>query len=141
MILIEFFLDFYGISRRLEEINIGQLGLIFVSIKGNEVWVVGLCLIYLKLFSLSCGGSLGLKNPLWTNFIQNKLYKNVGPQMVELKERSLTWKNMFEVRDRFDQKIWWELKYGHLSVQYDNWTQLGAIHYYIPIKIIPFGVI
>lgn len=36
--------------------------------------------------------------------------------MVELKERSLTWKNMFEVRDRFDQKIWWELKYGHLSV-------------------------
>lgn len=37
-------------------------------------------------------------------------------------------------RDSIDQEIWWEPKKGQSSIWYDNWTQLGALHYYLPIS-------
>ncbi|KAM3235236.1 hypothetical protein P3L10_015272 [Capsicum annuum] len=42
---------------------------------------------------------------------------------------------MLEARDLFDQQIWWEPNCGHASVWYDNWTQLGALHYFLPIDL------
>lgn len=40
---------------------------------------------------------------------------------------------MLESRDVFDQEIRWEPKVGHSRVWFDNWTQLGALHYYLLI--------
>ena len=40
---------------------------------------------------------------------------------------------MLEARDLIDQQIWWEPKCVHSSIWYDNWTQLGALHYIVPI--------
>lgn len=40
---------------------------------------------------------------------------------------------MLEARDLIDQNIWWEPKNGHSTVWYDNWTQLVALHYILPI--------
>ncbi|XP_015162561.1 uncharacterized protein [Solanum tuberosum] len=36
-------------------------------------------------------------------------------------------------RDSFDQEIWWEPRCCHASLWYDNWTQLGALHYIMPL--------
>ncbi|KAG5604963.1 hypothetical protein H5410_026455 [Solanum commersonii] len=36
---------------------------------------------------------------------------------------------MLMARDSFDQEIWWEPICGHANLWYDNWTQLGALHY------------
>ncbi|KAH0696402.1 hypothetical protein KY289_013884 [Solanum tuberosum] len=40
---------------------------------------------------------------------------------------------MLEARDLIDQHIWWEAKCGHSSIWYDNWSQLGALHYIVPL--------
>lgn len=64
-----------------------------------------------------------------------KYCKKVRPHLVEGRGGSLIWKNMLEARYLFDQQSWWELKCGHSSVWYDNWTQLGALHYYLPIDL------
>ncbi|KAH0669429.1 hypothetical protein KY289_023922 [Solanum tuberosum] len=34
----------------------------------------------------------------------------------------------------FDQEIWWEPRCGHSSVWFDNWTQMGALHYIVHIN-------
>ncbi|WMV08231.1 hypothetical protein MTR67_001616 [Solanum verrucosum] len=41
---------------------------------------------------------------------------------------------MLQARDFIDQEIWWEPRNGQCSVWFDNWTQLGALHYYLPIN-------
>lgn len=64
----------------------------------------------------------------------NKYCKRHKPQVVEWKGGSQTWKLMLEARDMIDQEIWWEIRCGHSSVWYDNWTQLGSMHYYLPIS-------
>lgn len=43
---------------------------------------------------------------MWTNFMQSKYYKKVGPQMVKWKWGFLTWKYMLEEIEKFDQDIW-----------------------------------
>lgn len=55
--------------------------------------------------------------------------------MVEWKRGSMTWKYMLKARVQFDQEIWWEPKYGHSSIWYDNWIQFGALHYYLLINL------
>ncbi|KAK6789411.1 hypothetical protein RDI58_013210 [Solanum bulbocastanum] len=40
---------------------------------------------------------------------------------------------MLEARYMFDQEIWWKPNCGHSRVWFDNWTQLGALHYFMPI--------
>lgn len=42
---------------------------------------------------------------------------------------------MLEARDTFDQETWWEPKVGHSSAWFDNWSQLGALHYYLPLDM------
>ncbi|WMV35425.1 hypothetical protein MTR67_028810 [Solanum verrucosum] len=41
---------------------------------------------------------------------------------------------MLQARDFFDQEIWWEPREGQASVWFDNWTQLGALHFLMPIS-------
>ncbi|KAH0776735.1 hypothetical protein KY290_008146 [Solanum tuberosum] len=41
---------------------------------------------------------------------------------------------MLEVRDKIDQPMWWEPKIGHSSLWWDNLTQIGALHYYLPMN-------
>lgn len=41
---------------------------------------------------------------------------------------------MLEARNEFDQNIWWEHNCGHSIIWFDNWTQLGGLHYYLPIN-------
>lgn len=43
-------------------------------------------------------------------------------------------------RDSMDKEIWWELRCGHSSTWFDNWTQLGALHYVLPISHEHVGV-
>lgn len=52
---------------------------------------------------------------------------------MEWKGGSQTWKKMLEARDYKDQEIWWETKNGHANIWYDNWTQLGVLHYILPM--------
>ncbi|KAG5627192.1 hypothetical protein H5410_012410 [Solanum commersonii] len=63
------------------------------------------------------------RKTLWSNFMWNKYCKKERPQVVEWKNGSLTWKYMLE----------WEPKCGHSSIWYDNWSQLGALHYIVPL--------
>ncbi|KAG5631408.1 hypothetical protein H5410_003125 [Solanum commersonii] len=39
-----------------------------------------------------------------------------------------------QARDFMDQEIWWEPRNCQCNVWFDNWTQLGALHYYFPIN-------
>lgn len=73
-------------------------------------------------------------NSLWSNFLWNKYCKRYRPQVVEWNGGSQIWKAMLQARDFFDQKIRWEIKGGHTSVWFDNWTQLGALYYYLPVS-------
>ncbi|WMV24324.1 hypothetical protein MTR67_017709 [Solanum verrucosum] len=41
---------------------------------------------------------------------------------------------MLQARDSIDQEIWWEPRCGQSSLWYDNWTQLGALYYILPIS-------
>lgn len=34
----------------------------------------------------------------------------------------------------FYQEIWWETKEGYTSEWFDNWTQLGALHYHMNLN-------
>lgn len=71
---------------------------------------------------------------MWTIFTWNKYYKRHAPQVVEWKGGSQTWKYMIEARNYVDQEIWWEPKSGNANIWYDNWRQLGALHYYLPVS-------
>ncbi|XP_049414633.1 uncharacterized protein LOC125877356 [Solanum stenotomum] len=73
-------------------------------------------------------------NTMWSNFIWNKYCKRHRPQVVEWRGGSQVWKLMLQARDFMDQEIWWEPRNGQCSVWFDNWTQLGALHYYLPIN-------
>ncbi|KAH0716705.1 hypothetical protein KY285_012736 [Solanum tuberosum] len=53
---------------------------------------------------------------------------------MELNGGSHTWKFMLEARDCIDQQIWLEPKCGLSSVWFDNWTQFGALYYYLPVS-------
>lgn len=64
----------------------------------------------------------------------NKYCKRFRPQVVDWKGGSLTWKYMLKARDYFDQEIWWQPNSGKSSIMFDNWTQLGALYYYLPIS-------
>ncbi|KAG5586336.1 hypothetical protein H5410_046770 [Solanum commersonii] len=44
------------------------------------------------------------------------------------------WKQMLQARDDMDQEIWWEIRNGHSSIWYDNWTQLGSLNYWLLIS-------
>jgi len=74
------------------------------------------------------------KKSMWTIYMWNKYCKRHRPQLVEWNGGSQTWKFMLEARDCIDQQIWWEPKCGHSSVWFDNWTQLGALYYYLPVS-------
>ena len=37
------------------------------------------------------------------------------------------------VKDKFDKKMWWEYISGHANIWFDNWTELGSLHYVLPI--------
>lgn len=63
----------------------------------------------------------------------SKYCKRIKPQKLEWKGGSLVLKLMLQARDLFDQEIWWETRIGHISLLYDNWTQLGAPNFYLPI--------
>ncbi|KAH0666513.1 hypothetical protein KY285_027719 [Solanum tuberosum] len=76
----------------------------------------------------------GTKNTMWTNFMWNKYCKRQRPQLVDWKRGSQVWKAMLQARDFFDQEIWWEPREGHTTVWFDNWTQLGALHFLMPIS-------
>lgn len=41
---------------------------------------------------------------------------------------------MLEAKYCFDQMIWWEPRSGTSTVWFDNWTQLGALQYVLPIS-------
>ncbi|KAG5610516.1 hypothetical protein H5410_021797 [Solanum commersonii] len=56
-----------------------------------------------------------------------------GTNTTKEKGGTQTWMNMLDARDMFDQEIWWEPKMGHSSAWFDKWTQLGDLHYYLPI--------
>ncbi|KAK6773729.1 hypothetical protein RDI58_028967 [Solanum bulbocastanum] len=72
-----------------------------------------------------------INNTLWSNFMWTKYCKTHRPQMVEWSGGSQTWKLMLQARDFYDQEIWWETKEGNASVWFDNWTQLGALHFHM----------
>ncbi|KAG5613793.1 hypothetical protein H5410_013617 [Solanum commersonii] len=72
-------------------------------------------------------------NSLWSQFMWNKYCKRNRPQVVEWRGGSQVWKLMLLARDNFDQEIWWEPRCGHASLWNENWTQLGALHYIMPI--------
>ncbi|WMV59135.1 hypothetical protein MTR67_052520, partial [Solanum verrucosum] len=73
-------------------------------------------------------------NSLWSNFMWNKYCKRHRPQVVEWRGGSQVWKYMLQARDDMDQEIWWEVRNGHSSIWYDNWTQLGSLNYWLPIS-------
>ncbi|KAH0761423.1 hypothetical protein KY290_017496 [Solanum tuberosum] len=64
----------------------------------------------------------------------NKYCKRHRPQVVEWRGGSQVWKYMLQARDDMDQEIWWEVRNGHSSIWYDNWTQLGSLNYWLPIS-------
>ncbi|KAG5610451.1 hypothetical protein H5410_021732, partial [Solanum commersonii] len=61
--------------------------------------------------------------------------KRQRPQLLDLKRGSQVLRDMLQARDFFDKEIWWEPREGHASVWFDNWTQLGALHFFMPISI------
>lgn len=61
-------------SKKIGEISIVLLDLMYTYPKIKGVWVLGPFLIWLKLCLLNSNGNLELEN-LWTNFMWNKYYK------------------------------------------------------------------
>ncbi|WMV32542.1 hypothetical protein MTR67_025927 [Solanum verrucosum] len=73
-------------------------------------------------------------NTLWSNYMWIKYCKRHRPQTIEWRGGSQVWKNMILARNFFDQEIWWEPKKGDVSVWFDNWTQLGDLHYHMNLN-------
>lgn len=71
---------------------------------------------------------------MWTNFMWKKYCKRHCPQVVEWRGGSQLWKHMLLARDDIDQQIWWEPRCGNSNIWFDNWTQLGALYYYLPVN-------
>ncbi|XP_059284862.1 uncharacterized protein LOC132038160 [Lycium ferocissimum] len=69
---------------------------------------------------------------LWANYMWNKYYKKVIPNLVQWKGGTQVWKRMLEAREDMDHEIWWEIKGGSVNVCYQNWTKLGPLHWVVP---------
>lgn len=79
--------------------------------------------------------SFRTKKSMWANFVWSKYCKRHRPHVVEWNGGSQVWKFMLEARNQVDQEILWEPRYGNSSIWFDNWTKLGALHYYLPIGV------
>jgi len=74
------------------------------------------------------------KHSMWSHFMWNKYCKKCRPQIVEWKGGSQTWKYMLQARDSIDKEIWWQPNNGSSSIMFDNWSQIGALLYCLPVS-------
>lgn len=61
---------------------------------------------------------------MWVKYC-NKMH----PVIVTNKGESQTWKSMMLVREDMEHEIWWQVKTGHSSFWFDNWTKMGALYF------------
>nr|XP_009768117.1 PREDICTED: uncharacterized protein LOC104219182 [Nicotiana sylvestris] len=92
---------------------------------------------------LSVGGRVVLianvltKPSLWSAFISQKYCKKLNAVIVPWKGGSHMWRKMLECRDLIEHQIYWKLRMGSALFWFDNWTEMGALNFQVPVD---FGI-
>ncbi|XP_060190555.1 uncharacterized protein LOC132619775 [Lycium barbarum] len=99
----------------------------------KEEGVLGFRSVFEMSNSLFCklGWNLRTKPSLWASFMINKYCKKLHPLIAITRGGSCTWKKMILVRDLVEHQIWWQIRQGDASFEFDNWTSLGALYHVV----------
>lgn len=88
--------------------------------------------LFWHFYSLACQilRSLELRSSCGLS-LYRKILQKIWSSSGGMEGGSQMWKYMIYVWSFIDQDIWWELQCCHSNIWYDNWTQNGALHYYL----------